>query len=156
MYNLTMYDNQGANPLYIRNDQTWGKAGGSGSMYLAALGNWYSGYSGGRSFNNLWIRGLNCPATSAAACMSAGVEEESIEAITISPNPANDYVSLDFGLAVGNYNVSIVDLTGKVMKYETIRAAADVTMYVGDLNVGMYLVRIQKGDSVKTSKLSIL
>jgi hypothetical protein len=63
---------------------------------------------------------------------------------------------LDFGLAVGNYNVSIVDLTGKVMKYETIRAAADVTMYVGDLNVGMYLVRIQKGDSVKTSKLSIL
>ena len=156
MYNLTMYDNQGANPLYIRNDQTWGKAGGSGSMYLAALGNWYSGYSGGRSFNNLWIRGLNCPATSAAACMSAGVDEESIEAITISPNPANDHVSLDFGLAVGNYNVSIVDLTGKVMKYETIRAAADVTMYVGDLNVGMYLVRIQKGDSIKTSKLSIL
>jgi hypothetical protein len=156
MYNLTMYDNQGANPLYVRNDQTWGKAGGTGGMYLAALGNWYSGYSGSRSLNNLWIRGLNCPATSAAACMSAGVDEESIEAITISPNPASDYVSLDFGLAVGNYNVSIVDLTGKVMKSETIRAAADVTMYVGDLNVGMYLVRIQKGDSVKTSKLSIL
>jgi hypothetical protein len=156
MYNLTMYDNQGANTLLIRNDQTWGKAGGSGSMYLAALGNWYSGYSGGRSFNNLWIRGLNCPATSAAACMSAGVDEESIEAITISPNPASDYVSLDFGLAMGNYIVSIVDLTGKVMKSETIRAAADVTIYVGDLNIGMYLVRIQKGDSVKTSKLSIL
>jgi hypothetical protein len=49
-----------------------------------------------------------------------------------------------------------VDLTGKVMKSETIRAAADVTIYVGDLNIGMYLVRIQKGDSVKTSKLSIL
>mgnify|MGYP006102585031 FL=1 len=156
LYNLTMYDNQGANTLLIRNDQTWGKAGGSGSMYLAALGNWYSGYSGGRSFNNLWIRGLNCPATSAAACMSAGVDEESIEAITISPNPASDYVSLDFGLAMGNYIVSIVDLTGKVMKSETIRAAADVTIYVGDLNIGMYLVRIQKGDSVKTSKLSIL
>ena len=156
MYNLTMYDNQGANPFYIRNDQTWGKTGGSGSMYLAADGSWYSGYSGSRSFNNLWIRGLNCPATSAAACMSAGVDEESIEAITISPNPASDYVSLDFGLAMGNYIVSIVDLTGKVMKSETIRAAADVTIYVGDLNIGMYLVRIQKGDSVKTSKLSIL
>jgi len=156
MYNLTMYDNQGANTLLIRNDQTWGKAAGSGSMYLAALGSWYSGYSGGRSFNNLWIRGINCPSSNAAACMTADVDEESIDVITISPNPASDYISLDFGLSLGNYNVSIVDLTGKMMKSETVRAAADVNLYVGDLNMGMYLIRIQKGDSVKTSKLSIL
>ena len=156
MYNLTMYDNQGVNTLLVRNDQTWGKVGGSGGMYLAALGNWYSGYSGSRSLNNLWIRGINCPATNAAACMSIGMDEESVNAITFSPNPASDYVSIDFGLSVGNYDVSIMDLTGKVLKSEKIRAAADVKLNISDLNVGMYLVRIQKGKYVKTSKLSVL
>ena len=156
LYNLTMYDNQGVNPLEIANDQTWGKAGGSGWMYLAALGNWYTGYSGSRSFNNLWIRGINCPATNAAACMSIGMDEESVNAITFSPNPASDYVSIDFGLSVGNYDISIMDLTGKVLKSEKIRAAADVKLNISELNVGMYLVRIQKGKYVKTSKLSVL
>ena len=156
MYNLTMYDNQGVNTLLVRNDQTWGKVGGSGGMYLAALGNWYSGYSGSRSLNNLWIRGINCPATNAAACMSIGMDEESVNAITFSPNPASDYVSIDFGLSVGNYDISIMDLTGKVLKSENIRAAADVKLNISDLNVGMYLVRIQKGKYVKTSKLSVL
>jgi len=156
MYNLTMYDNQGVNTLLVRNDQTWGKVGGSGGMYLAALGNWYSGYSGSRSLNNLWIRGINCPATNAAACMSIGMDEESVNAITFSPNPASDYVSIDFGLSVGNYDISIMDLTGKVLKSEKIRAAADVKLNISDLNVGMYLVRIQKGKYVKTSKLSVL
>jgi hypothetical protein len=151
-----MYDNQGVNTLLVRNDQTWGKVGGSGGMYLAALGNWYSGYSGSRSLNNLWIRGINCPATNAAACMSIGMDEESVNAITFSPNPASDYVSIDFGLSVGNYDISIMDLTGKVLKSEKIRAAADVKLNISDLNVGMYLVRIQKGKYVKTSKLSVL
>ena len=156
LYNLTMYDNQGVNPLEISNDQTWGKAGGSGWMYLAALGNWYTGYSGSRSFNNLWIRGINCPATNASACMSIGLDEESVNAISFSPNPASDYVSIDFGLSVGNYDISIMDLTGKVLKSEKIRAAADVKLNISELNVGMYLVRIQKGKYVKTSKLSVL
>ena len=155
-YNLTMYDNQGANYLAIRNDQTWAKAGGSGYMYLAALGSWYSGYSGSLSFNNLWVRGIHCPATSAAACMGIGVDEQAIDQIVMSPNPASEFINLDFGLAVGDYNVSVVDLTGKVMKSEVVRADANVSIFIGDLNAGMYMVRVQKGDDVKTMKLSVL
>jgi hypothetical protein len=49
-----------------------------------------------------------------------------------------------------------MDLTGKVLKSEKIRAAADVKLNISELNVGMYLVRIQKGKYVKTSKLSVL
>jgi hypothetical protein len=84
------------------------------------------------------------------------MDEESVNAITFSPNPASDYVSIDFGLSVGNYDISIMDLTGKVLKSEKIRAAADVKLNISELNVGMYLVRIQKGKYVKTSKLSVL
>ena len=155
-YNLTMYNNQGANYLAIRNDQTWPKTAGSGYMYLAALGSWYSGYSGSKSFNNLWIRGIHCPASSAAACMGIGVDEEALNQIVLSPNPASDFINLDFGMVVGDYNVSVVDLTGKVMKSEIVRADANVSMFIGDLNAGMYMVRIQKGDDVKTMKLSVL
>ena len=154
-YNLTMYNNQGANYLAIRNDQTWAKTAGSGYMYLAALGSWYSGYSGSLSFNNLWVRGIHCPASSAAACMGIGVDEEAMNQIVLSPNPANDFINLDFGMAVGDYNVSVVDLTGKVMKSEIVRADANVSMFIGDLNAGMYMVRVQKGDDVKTMKLSV-
>jgi hypothetical protein len=155
-YNLTMYNNQGANYLAIRNDQTWAKTAGSGYMYLAALGSWYSGYSNSLSFNNLWVRGIHCPASSAAACMGIGVDEEAMNQIVLSPNPANDFINLDFGMAVGDYNVSVVDLTGKVMKSEIVRADANVSMFIGDLNAGMYMVRVQKGDDVKTMKLSVL
>ncbi len=156
-YNVTMYDNQGANPLYLLNDKTFGKAGGTGYMYLAGAGNWYSGYTyPSRTFNNLLIRGIHCPASNAAACMSLSLDEESVNAITFSPNPASDYVSIDFGLSTGNYDISITDLTGRVLKSEKVRAAADVKLNISDLNVGMYLLRIQKGKHVKTSKLSVL
>ena len=155
-YNLTMYDNQAANYLAIRNDQTWAKTAGSGYMYLAALGSWYSGYSNSKSFNNLWVRGIHCPAASAAACMGIGMDEQAMEQIVMSPNPASEFVNLNFGLAMGDYHVAIVDFTGKVMKNEVVRADANVSIFIGDLTSGMYMVRVQKGDDVKTMKLSVL
>jgi len=47
-------------------------------------------------------------------------------------------------------------LTGKVMKSEVVRADANVSIFIGDLNAGMYMVRVQKGNDVKTMKLSVL
>ncbi|MEJ6499640.1 MAG: T9SS type A sorting domain-containing protein [Cryomorphaceae bacterium] len=155
-YNLTMYDNQAANYLAIRNDQTWAKTAGSGYMYLAAVGSWYSGFTGSKSFNNLWVRGIHCPAASAAACMGIGMDEQAMEQIVMSPNPASEFVNLNFGLAMGDYHVAIVDFTGKVMKNEVVRADANVSIFIGDLTSGMYMVRVQKGDDVKTMKLSVL
>lgn len=156
-YVVTMYDNQGQNKIRLRNDQTFGAVTGSRLMYIASAASWYSGYSGGsRSFNNIWIRGIHCPASSAAACMGIGVDEEALEQIVMSPNPASEFINLDFGMAVGDYNVAIVDLTGKVMKSEVVRADANVSIFIGDLNAGMYMVRVQKGNDVKTMKLSVL
>ena len=40
----------------MKNDQTYLKSPGTGYMYLAALGSWYSGYSGSKTFNNIWLR----------------------------------------------------------------------------------------------------
>ena len=154
-YNLTMYDNQGGDHIRIRNDQSWGKVSGSGYMYLAALGNWYSGYSGSRSFNNLWIRAIACPAANAAACMTTSLDEGQLEGITLMPNPANDIVHIDFGMAMGEFNVTLIDMTGKVVKAESMLASSDSPVYVGDLNAGMYMVQVQQADVMKTFKLSV-
>lgn len=151
-YNITMYDNQGANHIRLRNDASWGKVSGSGYMYLAALGNWYSGYSGSRSFNNIWVRGITCPDV---ACMGTNVEEQQLEDITLMPNPATDYVTVDFGMAAGMHTVTMIDMTGKVVKQVEVLASADAPIFVGDLNTGMYMVQIQKDDFVKTIKLAV-
>ena len=154
-YNLTMYDNQGGDHIRIRNDQSWGKVSGSGYMYLAALGNWYSGYSGSLGFNNLWIRAIACPAANAAACMTTSLDEGQLEGITLMPNPANDIVHIDFGMAMGEFNVTLIDMTGKVVKAESMLASSDSPVYVGDLNAGMYMVQVQQADVMKTFKLSV-
>ncbi|MEJ6738847.1 MAG: T9SS type A sorting domain-containing protein, partial [Cryomorphaceae bacterium] len=93
---------------------------------------------------------------SAAACMGIGMDEQAMEQIVMSPNPASEFVNLNFGLAMGDYHVAIVDFTGKVMKNEVVRADANVSIFIGDLTSGMYMVRVQKGDDVKTMKLSVL
>jgi hypothetical protein len=154
-YNLTMYDNQGGDHIRIRNDESWAKVSGSGYMYLAALGNWYSGYSGSLGFNNLWIRAIACPAANAAACMTTSLDEGQLEGITLMPNPANDIVHIDFRMAMGEFNVTLIDMTGKVVKVESMLASSDSPVYVGDLNAGMYMVQVQQADVMKTFKLSV-
>ncbi len=155
-FNLTMYNNQGTNTLLIRNDQTFAARSGTKYMYLAALGSWYSGYSNSLTFNNLWIRSINCPATNAANCMATSVGENPLNEVVVAPNPATDFVYVNFGLLFGEHAVEVLDLTGKVVKATKVQADANVPVFVGDLESGLYMVRIAKGGDVKTFKVSVL
>ena len=155
-FNLTMYNNQGANTLLIRNDQTFGARSGTKYMYLAALSAWYSGYSNSKTFNNLWIHSINCPATNAANCMTTSVGENPLNEVVLAPNPASDFVNVNFGLLYGEHAVEVLDLSGKVVRSTKVMADANVPIFVGDLQRGLYLVRIAKGSDVKTFKVSVL
>ncbi len=155
-FNLTMYNNQGANTLLIRNDQMFGARSGTKYMYLAALSAWYSGYSNSKTFNNLWIQSINCPATNAANCMTTSVGENPLNEVVLAPNPASDFVNVNFGLLYGEHAVEVLDLSGKVVRSTKVMADANVPIFVGDLQRGLYLVRIAKGSDVKTFKVSVL
>ena len=87
--------------------------------------------------------------------MGTNVEEQQLEDITLMPNPATDYVTVDFGMAAGMHTVTMIDMTGKVVKQVEVLASADAPIFVGDLNTGMYMVQIQKDDFVKTIKLAV-
>lgn len=155
-FNLTMFNNAGANTLLIRNDQTFAARSGTKYMYLAALSAWYSGYSNSKTFNNLWIHSINCPATNAASCMTTSVGENPLNEVVLAPNPASDFVNVNFGLLYGEHAVEVLDLSGKVVRSTKVMADANVPIFVGDLQRGLYLVRIAKGGDVKTFKVSVL
>lgn len=53
----------------------------------------------------------------------------------------------------GNYNVSVVDLLGKSISNSTITNNASINL--GNVNNGIYLVQITKGNSVVTKKVYI-
>lgn len=159
-FNVTQYNNQGANYLAIRNDQTFEKLGGTGYFYLQNLPNgtppgWYTGYSNSLAFNNLWVRSLYCPASVAEACMLS-VDENPMAELALAPNPATDYVNVSFGMLTGQYQIEVLDLTGKLVKSELVRAGSNVPVFVGNLDRGMYVVRVAKGTDVKTFKVSLL
>ncbi len=103
----------------------------------------------------MWIRAIACPAANAVACMTTSLDEGQLEGITLMPNPANDIVHIDFGMAMGEFNVTLIDMTGKVVKAESMLASSDSPVYVGDLNAGMYMVQVQQADVMKTFKLSV-
>ncbi len=155
-FNLTMYNNSGANTLLIRNDQTFGARSGTKYRYLAALSSWYSGYSNSKTFNNLWIHSINCPATNAANCMTTSLGENPLNEVVLAPNPASDFVNVNFGLLYGEHAVEVLDLSGKVVRSTKVMADANVPIFVGDLQRGLYLVRVAKGGDVKTFKVSVL
>ena len=141
----------------VWNDQSFTKVSGTAYMYDADDATWYTGYGGGsRSFNNPWIRSLTCSHLNASTCMTVGFDENPMAELALAPNPATDYVNVSFGMLTGQYQIEVLDLTGKVVKSELVRAGSNVPVFVGNLDRGMYVVRVAKGTDVKTFKVSLL
>lgn len=159
---FTMYSNNGAEVIRMRNDQSFENASGSAMMYLTtvngtAYNRWFTGYSSGRSFENPWIRSKTCESANPVACMGIGLTEEAMASITVAPVPANEFMNVAFGDADGQFQLTLIDVTGKVVKARNVVAEAgtSVPVYVGDLAAGMYTLNVQNGAQVKTLKVAI-
>jgi hypothetical protein len=160
---FTMYSNNGADVIRIRNDDSFENANGSALMYLTTVNGtvvntWYSGYSGGsRSFENPWIRSKTCESANPVACMGIGLTEEAMASITVAPVPANEVLNVAFGAADGQFTLTLIDVTGKLVKSRNVVAEAGTAapLYVGDLAAGMYTLTVSNGAQVKTLKVAI-
>lgn len=79
--------------------------------------------------------------------------------LSVFPNPASDYITISFNnLVQGDVNMYITDLTGKRVK--TISKDITTGMYntnltVSDLASGMYMLNVQNGKSVQTTKFIV-
>jgi hypothetical protein len=92
----------------------------------------------------------------AGQTMTTGVMENTFaSSINLFPNPADNQLTIDFGSDHKKVQVTIADLTGKVV-YTTIATDAQtVEVNTTDFAGGMYVVQIQATDFISTKKLAI-
>lgn len=84
-----------------------------------------------------------------------GIEElDDALALNMYPNPAKEEVTISFNNNNEEAVISILDLSGKVVK--TVGAnAAQTVVNVADLQAGVYVVRVVAGNKQSTQKLTI-
>ncbi|MBD78620.1 MAG: hypothetical protein CL840_06860 [Crocinitomicaceae bacterium] len=58
------------------------------------------------------------------------------------PNPVQDNFTIEFGTQLNNVNISILDLTGKVIDNQELVNSSEVNLSFSDLPKGSYLIRV--------------
>jgi hypothetical protein len=89
---------------------------------------------------------------------SAGIEELASEGFVIYPNPATDNINVAFEAQNGTYEISIIDLTGRVIASSSltnVSGAQVVEMPVSEIANGNYLVSIVKDGMKFTQKVTV-
>jgi hypothetical protein len=78
--------------------------------------------------------------------------------IELFPNPFNDYMIIKINdKNIVNYNVTLTDLTGKILKYDIIKSQESYIFNKNKLSDGLYLMRFENSvtGAVQNSKIII-
>ena len=123
-----------------------GSVGETGSITMNA-----SNDCGGSASRTL---GLN------VACRMAQVNSASGTSASLYPNPTMGNTTLKFEAATaGDYQVSVVDVTGRILSSETVHGIEGVNMHEIDLNnyaKGVYMVRMERsGEASQLLKVTV-
>ncbi len=106
--------------------------------------------------NANWSAGKDAHASFNTHCGTTSVlDDENAAAVHIFPNPAMDYLTIDFSSTIEDVNVTIADMTGKAVYTTRAADTQKVDVNTGDFAVGFYIVQIQAGDFLGTKKLVV-
>jgi hypothetical protein len=72
---------------------------------------------------------------------------------SISPNPANDFITLSNSDNISVKSISLTDLNGRVVKQISYSDASNIQVNVADLASGMYLMNITSDQGTATKKV---
>lgn len=133
---------------------SWSAAGNTPSSYPAwstsfAIGN--TGYMGtGVYFGTSSLIGTDSfykykPVVASAPELATNAIEAGV-----FPNPATDYINITG--TINNKDVTVLDVTGRVVK--TFSAGSKQQLYIGDLEPGIYLLKLKTG--VKTANICVI
>lgn len=88
-----------------------------------------------------------------------GVSVDAIEAadLNVYPNPASDVLNINvpFVDAKSNVKVTITDMTGKEVKSASFTTSEDLSMNTESLENGIYIMTVNSGTKVYSSKVTI-
>jgi len=92
-------------------------------------------------------------AVEAALGITANTRELSAsEVMDIYPNPTADRLFIDMKIDAREINAEIIDITGKRVKSISLGNAQKLHINVGDLNRGVYIIRIQTDKGLVSAK----
>lgn len=149
--------NIGGTQYYKFVNGDWGNNEGTDPANTIASGGCGEDDGGGNINRTLTIPASNttvCFVWDACTSCIAGISEEAISNVVVSPNPVNETASFSFNTNGANEVViSIVDLAGKVVARSVVSNVNTVDVNTATLNAGSYIYTIQAGESTVTGKL---
>ena len=83
------------------------------------------------------------------------IENSFASSINLFPNPANNHLTIALGSNNKKVQVTIADITGKVIYTTTATDTQKVEVNTKDFAEGIYVVRIQMADFIATKKLVV-
>jgi hypothetical protein len=148
---VRMFSNGGTNLIAIANDQTFTQPSFSSIMYNTDDGRWYTGYTNSLTLNGLFIRGK------LLATSGIGMEDMLNANIKVGPNPAADFINVNFEDLEGDFTLTLTDITGRVVSVEqvSIFGAGFHTLNVSELSAGVYMLNINNGSASVSHKISV-
>lgn len=137
--------------IKITDDYGDGFNSGYGNGYLKVLVNGTEMVSVTNFTTNEVIKKL-------ATSNTLSIEDDILTDLSVYPNPASDLVHVSFEANGGDYAVSIIDLTGRVVVSKTlanVSGATHLELPIADLEAGNYFVSIVQGAATFTQKLIV-
>ncbi|MBK8845916.1 MAG: T9SS type A sorting domain-containing protein [Bacteroidetes bacterium] len=87
---------------------------------------------------------------------ATGINENSFaSSISLFPNPATNHLTIVLGSNNKNVEVTIADITGKIIYSTTAYETQKIEVNTKDFTAGIYVVKIQTADFTETKKLVI-
>ncbi|UPT65448.1 MAG: T9SS type A sorting domain-containing protein [Sphingobacteriales bacterium JAD_PAG50586_3] len=84
---------------------------------------------------------------------TTGVKEASINNITIYPNPAQNTLNINLGKAPVNATIQLLNPLGQTVKTISQNNAQQLTVDIADMPAGIYFVRVNTPNAVKTLRI---
>ncbi len=90
-------------------------------------------------------------------CNAVGLEEQILNRVKLYPNPATESVNIDFGQSIENATrVNVYNLLGEsLIEKNTAHNNGTVKLDISSLKPGIYLVKIEMDQAVRTYKLRV-
>jgi len=109
----------------------------------------------GYSYTN-WSTGKDANAIFRTLCGVTAVPDiDKAATMQLFPNPADDHFTIDLGSYQQNVDVSITDITGKIVYTTTATDIQKIEVNTNDFAEGIYVVQIQTGEFIGTKKLVV-
>ena len=83
------------------------------------------------------------------------MENTASQSINLFPQPATDHLTITFGNTHKNVEITVTDITGKIIYTTTSTEKQKVEVNTNDFAEGVYVVQIQTADFLETKKLII-